>query len=63
MTATVPKDKRVVTEDYFRVLKERREADSKLNKKTAHGVSKAGGYESLNNETVPKHSPEKYGMP
>ena len=56
MTATVPKDKRVVTEDYFRVLKERREADAKINKKAAHhGASKAGGYESLNNEGVVKH--------
>jgi hypothetical protein len=29
MKATVPKEKRVVPEDYFRVLKQKKEADGK----------------------------------
>ena len=60
----MPKEKRVVTEDYFRVLKEQREA----NTKTKDGRPVIGSaisksiLESAHQETN-RNGPEKFGMP
>lgn len=58
-SAVVPKEKRIVPEDYFRVLKQQKEADPKKHdngKVSAISQSRQEGDES-------KHIPEKFGMP
>ena len=60
----MPKEKRVVPEDYFRVLKENKEIEDsmKANKKHGGGASRSkleSGFDSINKHS--KYSPEKQG--
>ncbi len=55
----VPKDKRIVPEDYFRVLKQRKEADTrKARPLTAAVTSNRSNMESANNDRA--QSPDRY---
>ena len=56
----MPKDKRIVPEDYFRVLKQRKEADTRKSRPlTAAITSNRSNIESSNQERA--SSPDRYG--
>lgn len=55
----MPKEKRVVPEDYFRVLKERREVE-----KNGAKMGAAKSYANIESiDSNRNHSPERHGMP
>ena len=64
--ATIPKAKKVVTEDYFRVLKERKEIEKRGRVQIAKAAASSSQLESLDSHRRNNGSPaqgEKYGMP